>query len=282
VNDEDFARSAITRAFPSRDEPGLGLDIDRMVRDGRRESHTRTAGLATGGTVLAGAVALSAWGLVSLSQNGSTPGPGAGAGSSVQKSPAPKPSDSPDLANLKASKSAAQDRLKKDSPTSCTTTINLESIVRAALPAGSTVTSASGTTCTIKSPGYRSVDTALRLANPDGTLEVQLESIGAPEALAPSGPASAKAAAKESMAAADGVSLPTCTTVNDGWRACVSHPTKGGVRVSAVALSSPAAADGASARMVNVVAYGPEPGGSAPLTDAALVAIAQDVATHAS
>ncbi|MDX6243274.1 MAG: hypothetical protein QOE76_997, partial [Frankiales bacterium] len=250
MNDEEFARSAITRAFPNGAEPGLGLDIDRMVRDGRRESHTRTAGLATGGTVLVGAAALSAWGLVTLSQNGATPGPGAG--SSVQKSPGPQPSES----QLTASKSAARDRLAKDSSTPCTTTIDLESIVRAALPAGTTVTSASSTTCTIKSPTFRSVDMDLRLAHPKGTLEVQLQSIGAAEALVPSGPASAKAAAKESMAAADGVPLPVCSTVSGGWRACVSHPTKGGIHASAVAFSSPAGADGASGRTVNVVAIG--------------------------
>jgi hypothetical protein len=285
VNDEEFARSAITRAFPSGDEPGLGLDIDRMVSDGRREAHTRNAGLATGGTVLAGAVALTAWGLVSFSQDGSTPRVGAGGGSSISKSTAPTPSGSPDLAKLKqlqASKVAGADRAKQSSLIPCTTTIDLESIVRAALPAGTTVSSASRTTCTSKTRGDRSVATSLRLAHPSGTLEVQLESVGASDAPPSSGPASAKAAAKESMAAAQGVPLPTCSTLHDGWRACVSHPTKGGIHVSAVSLASPAAADGATARGVDVTANGPESGGPAPFTDAALIAIADAVATHTS
>ena len=63
MNDEDFARTLLTRAASGADEPRLGLDVDQLVHDGRRASRTRVAGLATGGTVLAGAVALSAWGL---------------------------------------------------------------------------------------------------------------------------------------------------------------------------------------------------------------------------
>jgi hypothetical protein len=272
VNDEDFARTLLTRAAAQADEPHLGLDLDQLVHDGRRASRTRTAGLATGGTVLAGVVALSAWGLSGLGHQPQSTAVGAGAGASASKS------DSLEQ-QKKDQQSDAPDRVKGAHASPCTTTVDLEAVLRTYLPASTTVTQSTGTVCTLLEGKTRTLETHLQLADPAGSVSVSLQSggtLGADPKMSP-----ADKEAKAAIAAKDGDPAPSCTTLPDGWHSCVTHLTKGGTKVTVVSLYL-AATDGSLSRAVALDGTGPESGGSVPFTDAALVELADNVATHTS
>jgi hypothetical protein len=278
VNDEDFARTLLTRAASGADEPRLGIDIDQMVHDGRRASRTRVAGLATGGTVLAGAVALSAWGLAGLGHQpqGTTVGPGAG--SSATKS------DSLEQQKLQQQKkdqlSDAPDRVKGANATPCTTTIDLAAVLRSYLPSSTSVTQSTGTVCTLLEGKTRTIETHLQLAHPTGSLAVSLQSGGSLGEDASMSAADKEA--KAAIAAKDGDPVPSCTTLADGWHSCVTHLTKAGMKITLVSLSLPGSTAGSVARAVALDGTGPETGGAVPFTDAALVDLAHNVATHTS
>ena len=221
MNDEDFARSLLTRAASGADEPRLGLDVDRLVRDGRRASRTRVAGLATGGTALAGAVALTAWGLAGLGHEPSTTGVGPAAQTSSSKS------DSLEQ-QKKDLQSEAADQVKGSHMTPCSTTIDLEAVLRTFLPASTTIAQATATSCALLDGKTRSVDVHVQLAEPTGSVSVSLQSGAAQGSDSPV--SAADKSAKAAIAARDGDPVGTCTTLDDGWQACVTHLTKGGRR----------------------------------------------------
>ncbi len=271
MNDEDFARTLLTRAASGADEPRLGLDLDQLVHDGRHASRNRVAGLATGGTVLAGAVALSAWGLSGLGQDPASTSVGPGSGSSAAKSDSLQQ-------QKKDQQSDAADQVKGSHVTPCTTTLDLEAVLRTYLPASTTISSATKTTCLLMEGKARSVGVQVQLTNPRANVYVSLQS-GA--ALGHDSVVSASdKAAKEAIAAKDGDPVGTCSPLADGWQACVTHVTKGGTKVTVISLSLPGTTDGAGARAVSLAAGGPETGGPVPFTDAALVELAHNVATH--
>jgi hypothetical protein len=277
VNDEDFARTLLTRAASGADEPRLGLDLDQLVHDGRRASRTRIAGLATGGTVLAGAVALSAWGLSGLGHQPQGTSVGPGAGSSATKS------DSLEQKLQQQKKeqlSDAPDRVKGANATPCTTTINLAAVLRSYLPSSTSVTQSTGTVCTLLEGKTRTIETHLELADPTGSLAVTLQSGGSLGADASMSAADKEA--KAAIAAKDGDPVPSCTTLADGWHSCVTHVTKGGTKITLVSLTLPGSTAGSVAREVALDGTGPETGGAVPFTDAALVELAHNVATHTS
>jgi hypothetical protein len=272
VNDEDFARTLLTRAASGADEPDLGLDLDQLVHDGRRASRTRVAGLATGGTVLAGAVALSAWGLAGLGhQQGTAVDPGAG--SSATKSDSLQEQKKDQLSD-------APDRVKDSHVTPCTTTIDLEGVLRTYLPDSTSVTKSTGTVCHLLDGKTRTIETHIELADSTGSVAVSLQSGGTL-----GDDASVSAADKEAkaaIAANDGDPAPTCTTSADGWHTCVVHLTKGGTKITVVSLALPGSTAGSVARSLALDGAGPESGGPVPFTDAALVELAHNVATHTS
>lgn len=273
MNDEDFARTLLTRAASGADEPRLGLDIDQMVHDGRRASRTRVAGLATGGTVLAGAVALSAWGLAGLGHQPQGTAVGPGAGSSASKSDSLQQQKKDQLSD-------APDRVKGANATPCTTTIDLDAVLRTYLPSSTSVTQSTGTVCTLLEGKTRTIETHLELADPTGSVAVSLQSGGSL-----GDDASMSAADKEAkaaIAAKDGDPVPSCTTLADGWHSCVTHLTKGGAKITLVSLSLPGSTAGSVARAVALDGTGPETGGAVPFTDATLVELAHNVATHTS
>jgi hypothetical protein len=271
VNDEEFARTLLTRAASGVDEPRLGLDLDRLVHDGRRASRTRVAGLATGGTVLAGAVVLSVWGLSGLGAQPPITGVGPGAEPFAAKS------DSLEQ-QKKDQQSDAPDRVKGAHATPCTTTIDLEAVLRTYLPSSTSVTQSTGTLCTLLDGKTRTIEAHLALADPTGSVSVSLQSGGSLGVGA--SVSTADKEAKAAVAAKDGDPAPSCAALADGWQSCVTHLTKGGTKVTVVSLSLPGPTDGSVARAVALDGDGPESGGPVPFTDAALVELAHNVATH--
>ena len=91
MNDEEFGRTLLHQAFPS--EPRLTLDLDQLVRNGRRAARNRRVASASGGTALVGLVGLAAFG-VHVAAGWPTTGATSTSDSSSpsQASPAPCPS----------------------------------------------------------------------------------------------------------------------------------------------------------------------------------------------
>ena len=223
--------------------------------------------------MLAGVVALSAWGLSGLGQQPQSTFVGPGAGSSATKS------DSLEQ-QKKDQQSDAPDRVKGAQVTPCTTTIDLEAVLRTYLPDSISVTKPTGTVCHLLDGKTRTIETHIQLADSAGSVSVSLQSGGTL-----GDDASMSAADKEAkaaIAAKDGDPVPTCTTLADGWHSCVTHVTKGGTKITVVSLSLPGSTAGSVGRSVVLDGAGPETGGAVPFTDAALVELAHNVATHTS
>jgi hypothetical protein len=142
------------------------------------------------------------------------------------------------------------------------------------------VTKSTGTVCHLLDGKTRTIETHVQLADSTGSVSVSLQSGGS---LGDDAPVSAAdKEAKAAIAAKDGDPVPTCTTSADGWHTCVTHLTKGGTKLTVVSLSLPGSTAGSVARSLALAGSGPETGGAVPFSDAALVELAHNVATHTS
>jgi hypothetical protein len=279
VNDEDFARGLLAQAFfPSAvGEPGMSLDPDQIVRDGRRQARARRVGVVTGGTALAGVVGLAAWGAAGLGSGGVTTSVGPGAGSD-------KPSAS--------SSQPVKINPRKGVPCTGPTVPDLGAIVKAALPAG--VEATTGPSSCLDAGGTRVITTLIQLARPKGSLTVEVDTAAGSEAPAPStsGNASkaaralgstpstsaerAKASAAKSAHRLETPPSTSCQPASPSGTVCVTAVTKDQTHATVVTLSPTTS----RYTQVQLIAGGDNDGSPAPLSGSALVEIAEAVAAQ--
>jgi hypothetical protein len=249
VTDEEFARSVMTEAFPASTEPGMTLDLDRVVRDGLRATRQRRAGLAVGGAALVGVIALVAW--VGLPGGRPTTAVGPAGGS----------------------KSSATQASTGKSGAACATTPDLGALIRGGITTRVNATPTSASQCT-EHGDQQVITQSFSLTDPTGSLDAEVD-------LGPS-PAAVLSSAEASKLALAGMSAPgvrpgsSCQPTQPSGTVCVAQVSKGGRSSIVVTVSMPAS----PGVQVSLVASGSSTGGPVPLESTALSFLAEMIAAH--